>query len=244
MSCPLFSVPKKLPTFVHPLLKRITRQRHDNSCVLTQSVTRVTPGRRIIFGRECRKFGQHKVSLFHQMRLRNSAPEPSQMTNSVSARPAPWPSLPISARPRAEGIYSRTLRRDGDLALLPRIRAGAPAIPARALACCRDHRRDGRLLGLPSINSSARRRNASGMVMPNDSPCRAIIAREADEVTSSSVSFREGDGYDVARKTHFRNCATVTSAPSVSQAPVRSASSDRLDPGKANAPPAPACGSR
>ena len=28
--------------------------------------------------------------------------------------------------------------------------------------------------------------------MPNDSPCRAIIAREADEVTSSSVSFREG----------------------------------------------------
>jgi hypothetical protein len=153
-------------------------------------------------------------------------------------------SLPISARPRAEGIYSRTLRRDGDLALLPRIRAGAPAIPARALACCRDHRRDGRLLGLPSINSSARRRNASGMVMPNDSPCRAIIAREADEVTSSSVSFRDGDGYDVARKTHFRNCATVTSAPSVSQAPARSASSDRLDPGKANAPPAPACGSR
>ncbi len=31
--------------------------------------------------------------------------------------------------PRAEGVDPRSLRRDGDLALLPRIRAGAAALP-------------------------------------------------------------------------------------------------------------------
>ena len=37
--------------------------------------------------------------------------------------------LPFLARPRAKGVDSRTLRLDGDLALLPRIRAGATALP-------------------------------------------------------------------------------------------------------------------
>jgi LRP1 type putative zinc finger protein len=44
------------------------------------------------------------------------------------------------ARPRAEGIDSRPLRRDGDLALLPRIRAGAVALPLALLMTMRPHR--------------------------------------------------------------------------------------------------------
>ena len=40
------------------------------------------------------------------------------------------------ARPRAKGVDSRTLRRDGDLALLPRIRAAAAALPLAVLELC------------------------------------------------------------------------------------------------------------
>src|SRR5206468_8878642 len=41
--------------------------------------------------------------------------------------------LPLLARPRAEGVDSWTLRRHGDLALLPRIRARAAALPLAVL---------------------------------------------------------------------------------------------------------------
>jgi hypothetical protein len=37
--------------------------------------------------------------------------------------------LPVHARPRAKGIDPQTLRRDGDLELFPRVRAGDATLP-------------------------------------------------------------------------------------------------------------------
>jgi hypothetical protein len=41
--------------------------------------------------------------------------------------------FPVPARPRAEGVDPQPLRRNGNLALLPRIRAGAAALPVGVL---------------------------------------------------------------------------------------------------------------
>lgn len=41
--------------------------------------------------------------------------------------------LPVLARPGAKGIDPRALRRDGDLALLPRVRAGDATLPFAVL---------------------------------------------------------------------------------------------------------------
>src|SRR5262245_66380376 len=44
--------------------------------------------------------------------------------------------LPVPARPRAKGIDPQTLRRDGDLALLPRVRAGDATLLFAVLTMC------------------------------------------------------------------------------------------------------------
>jgi hypothetical protein len=60
MSCPLFSVPKKLPTFVHPPLKRITRQRDHNALRPDAAVTPITPVSALFLGASVVNFGNTK----------------------------------------------------------------------------------------------------------------------------------------------------------------------------------------
>jgi hypothetical protein len=57
MSCPLFSVPKKLPTFVHPLFQRITEQHNHNACVADAPVTEVTSVSALFLSATVENFG-------------------------------------------------------------------------------------------------------------------------------------------------------------------------------------------
>ena len=80
----------------------------------------------------------HHVTMSREMCERLTA------GNNTPRRVCPRGGLPFLARPRAKrGFHSRTLRRDCDLALLPRNPAGAAALPLAVLMelcmrCVRD----------------------------------------------------------------------------------------------------------
>src|SRR5262245_53646373 len=69
---------------------------------------------------------RHRVTISREMceRLTAGKHTPGGLSRS---------GLPLLARPRAEGVDPWTLRRHGNLALLPRIRAGAAALPLAVL---------------------------------------------------------------------------------------------------------------
>ena len=61
MSCPLFSVPKKLPTFVDPHFQRSTEQQDNNACVANAPVTWVTSISALFLSATVVNFRQYEI---------------------------------------------------------------------------------------------------------------------------------------------------------------------------------------